>query len=197
MTRLIIAIIGFVLAGAIFFLYTQPTYDQTQQISGQISEYNSALDKASELQQLKQQLLSRYNAFNPDDLNRLQKLLPDHVDNIRLILDMDGMASTYGMTLANVDISGNSSSQQTGVQPTVATIGASTQKYDALTIHFSVDSTYQDFLKFLNDLQTSLRIVDIVNLQIASAGNTRIPIGGTTPEPVYHFGLALKTYWLK
>jgi hypothetical protein len=79
----------------------------------------------------------------------------------------------------------------------VATIGATSQKYQSLTIRFSLDATYQDFLKFLQDLQSSLRIVDIENLDIQTAGNSRIPIGGTLPEPVYHFGLALRTYWLK
>ncbi len=195
MTRLIIAIIGFILAGAIFFLYTQPTYDSTQQIRGQITEYNAALEKAAQLQQLKQQLLSRFNAFNPADLDRIQKLLPDHVDNVRLILDMDGMASTYGMTLANVDISGNDAVAAN--QQTVASIGSSQQKYDALTIHFGVDTTYQDFKKFLEDLQSSLRIVDVTSLSIQPAGGSRVPLGGGQAEPVYHFGLALKTYWLK
>ncbi len=183
------------LSGAIFFFYTQPAYDNTQAIRAQITEYDAALQKAAQLQQLKQQLLTKYNAFNPQDLDRIQKMLPDHVDNIRLILDMDGMASAYGMSLSNVDVSGNITKGQN--QQMVATIGSSNQKYDMLTIKFDVDSTYQDFQKFLADLQSSLRIVDLVSLSIGPSGASGVPQGGTTHEPLYHFGISLRTYWLK
>ena len=195
MARVIISAVALILSGAIFFFYTQPTYDNTQVIRAQISEYDTALEKAAQLQQLKQQLISKYNVFNPQDLDRIQKMLPDHVDNIRLILDMDGMASTYGMTLSNVDVSGNATKGQN--QQTVATIGSSNQKYDMLTIKFDVDSTYQDFQKFLGDLQASLRIVDLVSLSIQPAGGNRVSQDGVTPESVYHFGIGLRTYWLK
>ena len=56
-------------------------------------------------EQLKQSLLSRFNAFKTEDLDRLRKLLPDHVDNVRLILDLDNLAARHGMALQNVVIS--------------------------------------------------------------------------------------------
>lgn len=195
MVRVLISAIALILSGALFFFYTQPAYDKTQAIRAQIQEYNAALEKAAQLQQLKQQLLSKYNAFNPQDLDRIQKMLPDHVDNIRLILDMDSMATTHGMTLSNVDVSGNTMRGQN--QQTVTALGASNQKYDMLTIKFDVESTYQDFQKFLADLQASLRIVDLVALSIQQSGGSRVPQGGTISEPLYHFGISLRTYWLK
>src|SRR5580704_7425460 len=95
------------LAGAIaiFFFYTSPAYDGMQALSAQNAQYNAALDKATQLQQIKQTLLSRYNSFDPNALNRLSTLLPDQVDNIRLILDLDSLAGRYGMGLQNVQIS--------------------------------------------------------------------------------------------
>src|ERR1051326_1864765 len=105
MLRSTISIVGVLLAGGIFFLYTQPAYDKSGQLQAQISQYDQALQKAAELQQLKQTLLARYNAFDPADIDRLQKLLPDHVDNIRLILDMDAMAAARQMALSNVNVS--------------------------------------------------------------------------------------------
>ena len=85
MMRLTFAILGVILSGLTFFFYTKPTYEAVQNTSAQVDQYNAALDKAAELQQLKQSLLSRYNAFSSNDLDRLQKFLPDHVDNVRLI----------------------------------------------------------------------------------------------------------------
>jgi len=195
MTRVIISTLALVLSGAIFFFYTQSTYDNTQAIRTQINEYNVALEKSAQLLQLKQQLLSRYNLFNPQDIERIQKMLPDHVDNIRLILDMDSMAAAYGMTLSNVDISGSMIKGQN--QQTVATIGSNNKKHDMLTIKFNVDSTYDNFKKFLTDLQSSLRIVDLVSLSIQPGSGVRTSPSGAATEPVYHFSIGLRTYWLK
>ena len=65
MIRTVISLVCLLAAGAVFFMYTQPTYDTVQAENAQIAQYDEALTKASELQQLKQSLLSRYNTFDP------------------------------------------------------------------------------------------------------------------------------------
>ena len=101
MTKSIISLVCLSGAIALFFLYTKPTYDNLRSVTEKIGQYDLALDKAAELQRLKQSLLSRYNSFNPDDIERLHKLLPDHVDNVRLVLDLDTLASKHGLALQN------------------------------------------------------------------------------------------------
>ncbi len=204
MLRSVISLSGILIAGAIFFAYTQPTYDKSRSIQAQIANYDEALKKAAELQTLKQQLLARYNAFNPSDIERLQKLLPDHVDNIRLILDMDNIATHRGMTLSNVDISGNSGTADN--KTVIGSLGASTRKFESLSIAFSTTGTYTDAKKFLNDLESSLRIVEMTSLTISPGGAVGpVPTDGRGPsgassnvsEPTFTFGIGLKTYWLK
>jgi Tfp pilus assembly protein PilO len=198
--RLIFAILSVVLAGGIFFFYTSPTYDKVRVVQAQIDQYNAALDKAAQLQQLKQSLLSRYNAFNPNDLDRLQKLLPDHVDNVRLILDLDNLAARYGLALQNVDVS-NSATQTAKSQTAIGAITASSQKYSWLTLKFGTRGTYDTFVRFLNDLESSLRIVDLVSLSISPDSNSSVApaIGhvASPSEPTYVYDITLRTYWLK
>ena len=169
MMRTTISIICLLGAGAIFFMYTQPTYDSVQVASMQIAQYDEALTKASELQQLKQSLLSRYNTFDPAQIERLQKLLPDHVDNVRLILDIDSLAGKHGMALQNVIVSQNPAAQ--GAQSATGIIGASKQAHDSLTIKFTTQGSYDTFSRFLADLESSLRIVDLISLNIARGGS--------------------------
>jgi len=200
MMRLIIAVLGFVAAGGIFFFYTKPAYDGIQSTQIQIAQYNAALDKATELQQLKQTLLSRYNALDPEALARLQKMLPDHVDNISLILELDNVASRYGMALANVDVSAPQSTASSATA--LGSIGASNQKYDSLTFKFSTKGTYDDFLRFLSDLQSSLRIVDLVSLSLSAGGSAaQAPAAKVPPKPaekpIYNYDITLRTFWLK
>lgn len=102
MGKLITAIIALIIAGSIFVGYTMPTFDKTKALKEQNGQFDAALGKAKELQTLKQSLLSRYNTFSSDDLTRLNKLLPDHVDNVRLVLDLDSLASRFGIAVQNV-----------------------------------------------------------------------------------------------
>lgn len=206
----IIAIVGVVLAGGMFFWYTKPAYDSVQELRANITQYDAALDKAAELQKLKQTLLSRFNTFDLVDLDRLQKLLPDHVDNVRLILDLDNLAGRHGLALQNVDVS-SSQKQTAKSQTALGTIGTSNQKYDSLTLTFGTTATYTEFVQFISDLESSLRIVDLVSLSIASgasAGSSaanptnpfpqgmKIPAAKPT-EPLYTYNITLRTYWLK
>ena len=178
-------------AGGAFFLYTKPTYDIVQAQQIQIAQYDQALDKAVQLQQLKQSLLSRYNAFDPKDLGRLQKLLPDHVDNISLILDLNSLAAQHGMALENVDVTNSGGATVTDVTQT--TIGSKQQDYDSLTLKFTTHSNYANFEQFLKDLEASLRIVDLVGLSVTrDAGG-----GGSANGAIYQYQITLRTYWLK
>ncbi|MFZ2887004.1 MAG: type 4a pilus biogenesis protein PilO [Minisyncoccia bacterium] len=185
MFRTLISLIGVAGAVALFILFTKPAYDGVATLRAENESYDLALEKAAELQRLKQSLLSRYNAFNPQDIERLHKLLPDHVDNVRLVLDLDTLASKHALALQNVVISRPSSAEETrGV------IGPSTQRHESLTFEFTTTGTYDRFKIFLMDLEDSLRIVDIESLSMTAGASA----GG---EPVYTFDIVLRTYWLK
>lgn len=189
MGKTIISVVGIFGAFGIFFFYTKPTYDSAQVQRAQIAEYDAALVKANELQERKQVLLNKYNAFSPEDRDRLQKLLPDHVDNVRLILDLDNIASRRGMALQNVVVSTPGAGQST--QSAVGTISSARQKYDVLTTKFSTQGTYASLQQLMSDLETSLRIIDLIDLKVSTGAE----VGGG--EPLYSFEVTLRTYWLK
>ncbi len=170
-------------------MYTQPAYDEMQGLRAKSDEYDQALSKAAELQQLKQTLLSRYNAFNPSDLDRLQKLLPDHVDNVRLVLDLDNLARSHNLALQNVVISNPAS--KSGDPSVIGAIGKGGQKYDSLTLKFGTQGKYEDFSQFLQDLESSLRVVDLVSLNLSQDRS----VTGSTPA--FRFDLTIRTYWLR
>lgn len=189
MMRSIISIIALVAAGAVFFGYTKPAYDASGTVRASIASYDTALTKASELQELKQSLLARYNSFNPSDVDRLQKLLPDHVDNVRLILDLDNLAGRHGLALQNVAISAPQTANQ--AQTAAGSISSSKQRYDSLTLKFTTVATYESFLQLLSDLESSLRIVDLIALRVSRAD------GDNRATNLYTYDITIRTYWLK
>ena len=109
----------------------------------------------------------------------------------RLILDLDNMAGTHGMAIQNVVISAPQT--ESSSQTAASSISSSKQRYDSLTLKFSTVASYETFQQFLLDLETSLRIVDLVSLRLSqvASGDTK------NPTPTYSFDIAIRTYWLK
>ena len=58
----------------------------------------------------------------------------------------------------------------------------------------SIQGSYGNFLNFLHDLETNLRIVDISAITFSS--DTFSGSGSTSPDS-YKYNFAIKTYWLK
>ncbi|HUO50142.1 MAG TPA: type 4a pilus biogenesis protein PilO [Candidatus Paceibacterota bacterium] len=193
MTRTIISLVLLVLAGSAFFLYTKPSYDTIQTLSAQGAQYDAALAKAAQLQSLKQTLLQRYNSFDPNQIARLTTMLPDQVDNIRLILDLDNIASKYGMALQNVNISTSDAASGSGP---VGAVASNAQPFDSLTISFTTSGTYASFKQFMTDLQQSLRIVDLVSLTLSNPTG-QVAAAGAPVDPQYTYTITLRTYWLR
>ena len=195
MTRFIFPIILVGLAKGLFLVYTNPTYsDRTnsQSVSSlQITNagYDEALNNYQKLLARRDELSKKYNDFSPDDRDRLNKLMPDNADNIRLIIDIQKIASQYGMLPRDIafdPLSGDSQASQAAVSP--GSIAAAGKDYGTFDLSFSVVGPYSSFLSFLNDLETSLRIIDITSIDFTSSDAT---------ANAYKYSFKIKTYWLK
>jgi len=185
MIKLTFPILFILLAVGLFFVYIDPTYKDIQNTLKEEAKFDQALDKSRELQEVRDKLLSKYNAFSTSDLDRLSKLLPDHVDNVRLVLDIDHIASTYGMRLKNVAISAKEDRHED-------VIGPDTNPYKSVSLSFSIASTYDNLKQFIKDLERSLRIVDVTSIALESLET----VTGGSGE-LYSYNISLKTYWLK
>lgn len=175
-----------VIAGGIFFLYTAPTYSTIQGLLSQESQYDDALSKARQLEDTRDQLLARYNTFSQADLDRLDTMLPDSVNNVRLILDLDSMASKYGMRVRNVSINTSDNTPSGAGSENTQRLGPSSQAYESVVMTFTVTGTYDVFRQYLNDLERSLRLCDVIGISF-------VP----NDAGIYDFTIQLKTYWLK
>jgi Tfp pilus assembly protein PilO len=124
-----------------------PTYNHVKELRAEESTYNQALTRAKELQQVRDQLLARYNTFSPTNVTRLEKLVPDHVDNVRLILDLDTLASKYGMRVRDVQIQSDNTRGARGE------VGPDELSHESVVLSFQVSGTYDTFRQYLADLE--------------------------------------------
>ncbi len=197
MIKFLTPIIFVVLAIAGFVVFVGPTYSEILELKTQVASYSEALDNAKTLEKERDRLTAKYNSVDPENLKKLEKLLPDSVDNIRLILEIEKVALAYGMVLKDVkyDIVRKSDNAAGSDAVLSGEAGALEAKdYGAWDLSFSVQGTYSNFVSFLKDLEKNLRIVDISSIQFASDAGT-----GANPNfaEVYRYALKIKTYWLK
>jgi len=161
--RFLIPIILLIISGIIFFGFIDATYKDIKVMKEEESLFSEALDNSKELQAIRDDLLATYNSFSSEDLARLEKMLPNNVDNVRLIRDIDGIAAKYGMSLRNVSLN-------IGDVGSGDTIGGEGENvHGSVTLDFSVAAPYRVFLSFLKDLEKSLRLVDVVHVGFSSA----------------------------
>lgn len=202
MTRFIMPIILIGIALTTFFVVTNPIYSDISALKAVSASYNEALDNSKALEKERDKLTAKYNSINPDNLSKLQKFLPENVDNIRLILEIERIALPYGMVLKDVKYSvvdkkadaANALLVQGG-----AAINSGPKDYGIFDLEFSTTGTYDGFISFTKDLEKNLRIVDIASAIFSSnTVNTNMGVNPNINSPeVYKYNFKIKTYWLK
>ncbi len=192
-------IIFIVISIAIFLFLIDPQYKKIQQTSAEIEQNDKTLEIANKLKSKKDELNVRFNQISQSEKVELEKLLPDTVDNVRLIIDINNIANQFGIVIRDISIDTkegdvstsksvvSQSSNFEGVLKDDSIKYVDTSKIGVITFSFSVSAKYEVFLEFLNQLEESLRIVDIRNIEISQGS------GGV----FYDYKITLDTYWLK
>lgn len=199
MTRFILPIILIGIAITIFFTLTSPVYDTMGELRAQMASYNEALDNSKALENERDKLTAKFNSINPENLTKIVKLLPDNIDNIRLILEIEQVAMPYGMILKDVKYNAVKETPKNAAGAEAIPQGAgmletANRDYGAWDLEFSIIGTYNDFINFTKDLEKNLRIVDIASIEFSSnVGNNP---GSSLPD-AYQYKFKIKTYWLK
>jgi Tfp pilus assembly protein PilO len=192
--KFVTPLIFIAVAIAAFFLLTVPIYGDLRSLRTEIASYNEALGNSKALENERDKLAAKYNSFRTEDLSRLEKLLPESADNIRLILEIEQLASPYSMTLKDVKYN----TTDTGVSnATVQRSGARqlSKNYGTMELEFNTSGTYDDFINFTKSLENNLRIVDIVAITFSSDKGPSL--GKIAPSTSYDYNFKVKTYWLK
>lgn len=178
-------------------MYIDPTYKGTadekgiQQLLQVKKNFDTKKANAAKINELKKELNQQYNLITINDLKRIKKLLPDHMDNVKLIVDIQRIGYDSRNNIRIGDISLSKNEDKGGKKGEIKVVGK--KGYDSVILNFSFTSNYAAFKRFMEDLRKSLRIVDVMGVNITSASDETK--GGLGVDN-YKFNIALKTYWL-
>jgi Tfp pilus assembly protein PilO len=176
----------------LFVFYTNGAYQRVSELRKTQAAYQEALNNSRKLLAVRDTLAEKYSSFSREDRERLEKLMPDNVDNIRLILNIDKIAKQYGMLPADIkfDATAADGKGKDATQPRTPSEARELDRpYGSFDLEFSVSGTYPKFLSFLRDLEQSLRIIDVEAIAFAA--------GAGEPSGTYRYTFKITTYWLK
>jgi len=168
----------------VFFFFIDPQKKELNTLLEEKNKNEVTMQKATELRAANGTLKKEYNKISDEERAKLSQILPDTVDNVRLILDINNIANKYGIVLKGISISGGPADESKEVNRGAS--NASGQLYGTIQLSFSFSASYDIFKLFLKDLEDSLRLVDITDFSV-----------GTSEGDFYNYSIILNTYWLR
>lgn len=204
--RFLLPLLFIVAAVALFIGFTNPVYIDVQDLSSQADSYNEALVNSKKLQTRRDELTQTYNSFAQSDIRALETMVPNSVDNIGLIQEVQRMGLELGIIVKNVNFDPEQVVLEDGAfeEGVTSTTTQSAQNrpqqgtgeintlYDTFLLEFTIEGSYDDFVTFLSELEKNLRIVDISSINFTA---NSIDSKGNFSD-VYDYTFTTKTYRL-
>lgn len=176
----ILPIFALIIAAGIFFGYVNPTW--TVSIAGAkavIANDDQAIAAANVFIAQQNKLASARNAIDPANIARITAFLPDSVDNVGIILNLNALAARSGLSISNLDIMANSAANAP------AAAGATSNSVNSTNLSLTAVGTYSALQAFLTGVEKSQRLLDVRDMVVKGSDTG-----------VYSYQMILRLYWL-
>lgn len=152
------------------------------------TKFNEALNNAQELREKIAELEKAEKNISEVDRNRLDSFIPDRIDTVNFVYDINNIAARHGMILEAVKIKNSEERSAEGLssRELAVTEAAGANTIAEMGMSFQVAGDYDSLMGFLEDLSVSLRVADVTSLNFSTAE------GGSN-----QYSIELKTYWVK
>lgn len=183
MSKVFAPILLVIISLGLFFSYLSPALgalkkyqELTATLAEAITNYEMLFEKKKEVMETKQGTLQAHE-------NNFQQILPDEIDTVQLIIDIENMLADLNLTALSYTL------------PSQATYLGQKEGYDVNTVQSKVMSIeltgpYEDFKQFIQTLESSRTLIDVTSIGIEKKVNEGTE-GYTLLYEVY-----LQLYWL-
>lgn len=189
MNKNILALILTVISVALATTFTWPKYKDLQSEVEKKSDYEKAIENYVSLISTRDKIQADYRSIPVTDIDeKLEKMIPDHVDSVRLIIDVKSIIEKYGIKATNIDVNMPDVKESPLKDNLVKRPLSGSTQPSVVTLSFNMTTTYKTMQAVLKEIERSLRILDISKISFVS---------NDVKEGQYDFNIELKTYWLK
>jgi hypothetical protein len=198
MNKNLVSILLIAASLAMFWFFLKPKYSEVMTLQDKRKEYQKYLEDAEEVRHLRGKLLAAKANISKEDWAKLDRILPDKLEDHQLLLDLNGIASLYGAELTAFSTeAGKESSPPApnintealeGDAPVDAPVPEQVSAHKTLLVNVSFDGSFRNFLGLLQEIERSINLSDVTSLSI----NT-----GNASKGSYGITLVINNYWLK
>ncbi|HEX7724437.1 MAG TPA: hypothetical protein VF438_01725 [Candidatus Paceibacterota bacterium] len=192
MNRNLLATIFIIAAIGIYFTITKSMVADAQQVKADNAELVKALQSADLIIKTRTDVTQKYQQISEENRNRLDKMIPSAVDNIRLVIDLNNIALQNHFALSDVKAvvpsTNNSPGHAAVAAGSASSFGSSLSDpvLDKVQVSFSAVTTYEQFIAFMQSIESNLRIMDLTHLAVSA-----------NADGTYAFTAQYQTYWLR
>ncbi len=184
MARVFISIILIFATGVIGIFYLRPQWQQFQTLQNESENLRNLAAELDELIQNRDALIKTINSVSRQDLLKIDQALPQGPRSAEFLVLLENLAKQNNLILRQVDLISKSENQSGQPRPGGAITAPSTGSVKEFPISLNVSGSYGAFKSFLNDLEKSLRIIDITSVSFSASG-----------KDLFEFTIKGKTYY--
>lgn len=156
---LFMQIVMVVIAGAIAWMYIKPTIAEIRLTQDEIVKYRAELDKVTATNQLLATKLNTVNAVPINQVDALQRFLPEDIDTVAIYKDLVAIADQSQVSITAIaggDLgTGEEDGRQTVSDEEVVGETAAITNTKSHSFTLTVNGTYDDIKVFLDALNVS------------------------------------------
>lgn len=165
-----------VLAAGGVYVVAMPMWDDVKAATIEVQTLDALIERRETLNAIGADVIKRYQAVSQADLRRIDMLVPDSIDNVKLILELQRMAEQFNLNVERIDVAGEGSRDLAG------------RRLNTVSFQANLSGSYSDFIIFLEQLEKNQRIIDLRSLSFQS---------NNTEDAEYIYNLTLDTYWME
>lgn len=184
-----------VLAIALLYLYAWPQWNVVAALRIREVELETALGKAQELTQIRNNLMEKYSTISREDTEKIARVVPATYDPVKLVADVNAIGLRYGMIIRDVKLANVTEISSTGAVQ--AALPA--EPYIKRQLSFSTSGQYRDLVSFITDLETSLQLMDLQKVEVTTKTQGVAQKVGAPQQSsgLLDFKVNLYTYWMQ
>ncbi len=170
-----------ILSLSIGYVFVYSPWAEVSDLNDKKSEYSGFIDTVSQIETKKNELQTQFNQISEEDKRDINTVLPTSLDYVKFVSEIDNVAKKYGIIIDKINLAQVDSS----VGDSVANAGPS-KPYRSSILGFSFGSDYKKAMAFIDELEKSMRILDIRSMKIEE-----------NKDFGYLYNVQFETYWLK
>lgn len=186
MNRYILPLLFILVSFGIYVTYIDKTYAEIQEQIKRQHELEAYLEQAANAQAELAEFASRVASFPAGAHESLVKMVPDEIDKVRFIVDVNALANQYGFKVKSPQV-------------TEEALDGSDAKYNRHTLTFGISAPYPIFRNFLSALESSLALRDLSSVSFSAVPPTK-QTAALISNPqfvVYDYRVAIISYSMR